>query len=52
VVLEGNSEDKLAHMVKANSLEYLAFASGNLNMFRFYRSAAFLERKSAGVKPE
>ena len=52
VVLEANPEDKLAHIIKANSLEYLAYATGNLNMFGFYRSAASLERKSAGVKPE
>ncbi|MGD8985350.1 MAG: alkyl/aryl-sulfatase [Desulfobacteraceae bacterium] len=51
VVLEANSDDKLAHIVKANSLEYLAYASGNLNMFGFYRSAASLERQAAGVKP-
>ena len=51
VVLEANSEDKLAYIVKANSLEYLAYASGNLNMFGFYRSAASLERQAAGVKP-
>ena len=51
VVLEANSEDKLAHIVKANSLEYLAFASGNLNRFGFYRSAASLERQAAGVTP-
>jgi alkyl sulfatase BDS1-like metallo-beta-lactamase superfamily hydrolase len=51
VVLEANSDDKLAHIVKANSLEYLAYASGNLNMFGFYRSAASLERQGAGVKP-
>jgi len=52
VVLEANSEDKLAHIIKANSLEYLAYATGNLNMFGFYRSAASLERKSAGLMPE
>ncbi|UCB49762.1 MAG: alkyl/aryl-sulfatase [Deltaproteobacteria bacterium] len=52
IVLEANSQDKLAHMVKANSLEYLAYASGNLNMFGFYRSAASLELQGAGVKPE
>lgn len=51
VVLEANSEDKLAHIVKANSLEYLAYASGNLNTFGFYRSAASLERQAAGVDP-
>ena len=51
VVLEANSDDELAHIVKANSLEYLAYASGNLNRFGFYRSAASLERQAAGVKP-
>lgn len=51
VVLEANSNDGLAHIIKANSLEYLAYTSGNMNMFGFYRSAAALERKAAGIKP-
>jgi uncharacterized sulfatase len=51
VVLEANPKDRLAHVVKANSLEYLAFASENLNSFGFYRSAASLERQAAGVTP-
>jgi alkyl sulfatase BDS1-like metallo-beta-lactamase superfamily hydrolase len=50
-VLDANPEDKLAHMIKASSLEYLAFTSGNMNMFGFYRSAAALEREAAGIKP-
>jgi uncharacterized sulfatase len=50
-VLEANPNDKLAHMIKANSLEYLAYISGNMNMFGFYRSAAALERQAAGIKP-
>jgi alkyl sulfatase BDS1-like metallo-beta-lactamase superfamily hydrolase len=51
VVLESNSSDKLAHIIKANSLENLAYTSGNMNMFGFYRSAASLERKDAGIRP-
>jgi alkyl sulfatase BDS1-like metallo-beta-lactamase superfamily hydrolase len=51
IVLEANPDDKLAHHIKADSLEYLAFTSGNMNMFGFYRSAAALEREAAGMKP-
>ena len=50
LVLRANPGDRLAHQVKANSLEYLAFTSGNLNMWGFYRSAAAVERKAAGVE--
>lgn len=51
IVIDANPDDKLARIVKANSLEALAFTGGNLNMFGFYRSAAALEREAAGVKP-
>jgi alkyl sulfatase BDS1-like metallo-beta-lactamase superfamily hydrolase len=51
VAIEANPDDKLAHLVKAVSLEYLAYTGGNMNMFGFYRSAAALERQAAGVKP-
>lgn len=51
-VIEANPDDRLAHLVKASSLDYLAYTCGNLNMFGFYRSAAALERKAAGAKPE
>jgi alkyl sulfatase BDS1-like metallo-beta-lactamase superfamily hydrolase len=49
IVIDANPQDKLARVVKANSLEALAFTGGNLNMFGFYRSAAALEREAAGV---
>jgi len=49
IVIDANPDDKLARIVKANSLEALAFTGGNLNMFGFYRSAAALEREAAGV---
>ncbi len=51
IVLEANPEDKMARIIKASSLEYLAYSCDNLNMFGFYRSAASLERQAAGVKP-
>ena len=51
IVIDANPDDKLARIVKASSLEALAFTGGNLNMFGFYRSAAALERKAAGIKP-
>jgi len=49
IVIDANPDDKLARTIKANSLEALAFTGGNLNMFGFYRSAAALERKAAGL---
>ncbi len=51
VVINANPNDKLARIIKANSLEYLGYQGGNLNMFGFYRSAAALERQAAGAKP-
>jgi alkyl sulfatase BDS1-like metallo-beta-lactamase superfamily hydrolase len=51
IVIDANPKDKLARVIKAASLEAMAFTGGNLNMFGFYRSAAALERKAAGVKP-
>ncbi len=51
VVIAANPGDKLARIIKANSLDHLPYISGNLNMFGFYRSAAALERKAAGIKP-
>jgi alkyl sulfatase BDS1-like metallo-beta-lactamase superfamily hydrolase len=51
LVIDANPEDRLAHIIKASSLEYLGYTGGNLNMFGFYRSAAALERKAAGIKP-
>jgi alkyl sulfatase BDS1-like metallo-beta-lactamase superfamily hydrolase len=50
VVIAANPEEKLARMVKADSLDYLGYESGNMNMFGFYRSAAAMERKAAGIK--
>ncbi len=52
VVIAANPEDKMAHMIKAASLDYLGVADFNLNMFGFYRSAAAMERKAAGVTYE
>ena len=51
IVIRANPDDRLARIVKAGSLEAMAYQGGNLNMFGFYRSAAALERKAAGVKP-
>ena len=52
IVIDANPEDKLARVIKAGSLDALAYTGGNLNMFGFYRSAAALEREAAGVKPQ
>lgn len=52
IVISANPNDKLAHLIKAYSLDYLGIANFNLNTFGFYRSAASLERQSAGVKPK
>jgi alkyl sulfatase BDS1-like metallo-beta-lactamase superfamily hydrolase len=51
VVILANPDDKTARLIKASSLEYLAYMCGNMNMFEFYRSAAALERQAAGVRP-
>jgi alkyl sulfatase BDS1-like metallo-beta-lactamase superfamily hydrolase len=51
VVIAANPKDKLAHVIKASSLDYLGYATSNLNAFGFYRSAAALEREEAEVKP-
>ncbi|MBI9075508.1 MAG: alkyl/aryl-sulfatase [Desulfatibacillum sp.] len=51
-VIKANPNEKVARAMKADSLDYLGYQSGNLNMFGFYRSAAAMERKAAGVKPE
>lgn len=48
-VIAANPDDKLAHAIKAHSLDYLGYQGGNLNMFGFYRSASALERQSAGA---
>ncbi|WP_051327534.1 alkyl/aryl-sulfatase [Desulfatibacillum aliphaticivorans] len=52
VVIKANPKDKTARAIKADSLDYLGYQSGNLNMFGFYRSAAAMERKAAGIKIE
>ena len=52
IVIAANPSDRLARLIKAASLENMAFTSGNLNMFGFYRSAAAQERKAADSKPE
>ncbi len=51
VVITANPRDKLAHSIKASSLEYLGYTCENINVFGFYRSAASLEREAAGIKP-
>jgi alkyl sulfatase BDS1-like metallo-beta-lactamase superfamily hydrolase len=51
IVIAANPQDKLARVIKASSLEYIGYTFSNLNVFGFYRSAASLERKAAGVKP-
>jgi alkyl sulfatase BDS1-like metallo-beta-lactamase superfamily hydrolase len=50
IVIDANPEDRLAHVIKASSLDAMAYMGGNLNIFGFYRSAAALERKAAGVR--
>jgi alkyl sulfatase BDS1-like metallo-beta-lactamase superfamily hydrolase len=51
VVILANPDDKTARLIKASSLDYLAYMCGNMNMFEFYRSAAALERQAAGFRP-
>jgi alkyl sulfatase BDS1-like metallo-beta-lactamase superfamily hydrolase len=51
IVIAANPNDKLAHSIKASSLEYLGYTCGNLNMFGFYRSATALEKKASWIKP-
>jgi len=51
IVIRANPNDKTARAIKASSLETMAYTIGNLNMFGFYRSAAALERRAAGIKP-
>ena len=51
VVIKANPNEKVARAIKADSLDYLGYESGNLNMFGFYRSAAAMERKAADIKP-
>jgi len=46
LVLQANPQDKVAHLIKASSLDYLAVGATNINTFGFYRSAAALERKA------
>jgi alkyl sulfatase BDS1-like metallo-beta-lactamase superfamily hydrolase len=46
LVLQANPQDKVAHLIKASSLDYLSVAVHNINTFGFYRSAAALERKA------
>jgi len=50
IVIDANPEDRLAHVIKASSLDAMAYTGGNLNMFGFYRSAAALERQAAGMR--
>jgi alkyl sulfatase BDS1-like metallo-beta-lactamase superfamily hydrolase len=52
LVIAASPEDALARIIKAASLDNMAFTCGNLNMFGFYRSAAALERQAAGRKPD
>jgi len=52
LVIAANPDDDLARVVKASSLDHMAFTCGNLNMFGFYRSAAALERQAADRKPD
>jgi alkyl sulfatase BDS1-like metallo-beta-lactamase superfamily hydrolase len=51
LVIRANPKEKMARVIKSNSLDNLAITSGNLNMFGFYRSAAAMERQVAGGKP-
>jgi linear primary-alkylsulfatase len=51
LVIRANPKEKVARVIKSNSLDNLAITSGNLNMFGFYRSAAAMERQVAGGKP-
>ncbi len=51
LVIDANPQDKMARVIKAASLDTMAFTCGNLNMFGFYRSAAALEREAAGAPP-
>ncbi len=51
LVLAANPDDKLAHRVKAASMEYMAYGRENLNCFGFYRSAYSIHMKAAGANP-
>jgi len=47
IVIAANPKDKLAHIIKAYSLQYLAFGSNNLLCIGSYRSAYAVEMKAA-----
>ncbi|HUT53806.1 MAG TPA: alkyl/aryl-sulfatase [bacterium] len=51
LVIAANPADKLAHRIKAASMQYMAYGFNNLNCFGFYRSAYSLEMKAAGEPP-
>jgi hypothetical protein len=51
VVIAANPSDKLAHRIKAASMQYMAYGFNNLNCFGFYRSAYSTEMKAAGEPP-
>jgi len=51
IVIQANPNEKVAHVIKSYSLDYLGYLGQNLNMFGFYRSAAAMERQKADFKP-
>jgi alkyl sulfatase BDS1-like metallo-beta-lactamase superfamily hydrolase len=48
LVLQANPKDQLAHLVKAYSMQYLAFDTNNLLAIGSYLSAYSMEMKAAG----
>jgi alkyl sulfatase BDS1-like metallo-beta-lactamase superfamily hydrolase len=52
IVIAANPKDKLAHVIKAYSMQYLSFSSTNLLCIGLYRSAYSIEMKAANATVE
>ena len=52
IVIAANPKDKLAHTIKAYSMQYMAYGFNNLLCFSIYRSAYSMHMKAAGRVPE
>lgn len=50
-VIQANPDDKMAHLIKAVSLEQMAMDADGINKFGFYFSASQKEFQAAGYKP-
>jgi len=51
VVIAANPDDRMAHIIKAESMHALAYSANNLNSFLCYRSAYSIHMKAADRKP-